>query len=78
MQKILVKLFIRDSENTSNLSVRESYGTLGSVTGIVVNLILAIIKYVAGVLSGSISVTADAINNLLISFYIMTNNNSII
>ena len=64
MQKILVKLFIRDSENTSNLSVRESYGTLGSVTGIVVNLILAIIKYVAGVLSGSISVTADAINNL--------------
>lgn len=64
MQKILVKLFIRDSENTSSLSVREAYGTLGSVTGIVVNLILAIIKYVAGILSGSISVTADAINNL--------------
>lgn len=64
MQKILVKLFIRDSENTSNLKVRESYGTLGSITGIVVNIILAIIKYVAGILSGSISVTADAINNL--------------
>ncbi|MBQ4572169.1 MAG: cation transporter [Clostridia bacterium] len=64
MQKILVKLFIRDPENTSNLKVREAYGTLGSITGIVVNLILAIIKYIAGVLSGSISVTADAINNL--------------
>ncbi len=64
MQKMLVKLFIRDSENTSDLKVRESYGTLGSITGIVVNLILAIIKYIAGILSGSISVTADAINNL--------------
>lgn len=64
MQKILIKLFIRDPENTSNLKVREAYGTLGSITGIVVNLILAIIKYIAGILSGSISVTADAINNL--------------
>ena len=64
MQKILVKLFIRDYENTSNLKVREAYGTLGSITGVVVNIILAIIKYVAGILSGSISVTADAINNL--------------
>lgn len=64
MQKILVKLFIRDSENTGNLKVREAYGTLGSITGIVVNLILAIAKYFAGVFSGSISVTADAINNL--------------
>lgn len=64
MQKILIKLFICDSENTSSLKVRESYGTLGSITGIVVNIILAIIKYVAGILSGSISVTADAINNL--------------
>ena len=64
MQKILIKLFICDSENTSSLKVRESYGTLGSITGIVVNLILAIIKYIAGILSGSISVTADAINNL--------------
>ncbi len=64
MQKILVKLFIRDSENIGDLKVRESYGTLGSVTGIIVNAILAIIKYIAGLLSGSISVTADAINNL--------------
>ena len=64
MQKILVKLFIRDYENTGNLKVREAYGTLGSITGIVVNVILAIIKYIAGILSGSISVTADAINNL--------------
>ena len=64
MHTILVKLFIRDNENTSNIKVREAYGTLGSVTGIIVNLILAVAKYFAGVISGSISVTADAINNL--------------
>ncbi len=64
MHTILVKLFIRDSENTKDIGVRTAYGTLGSVTGIVVNLILAVAKYIAGALSGSISVTADAINNL--------------
>ena len=64
MHTILVKLFIRDSENIRNPQVRTAYGTLGSVAGIVTNILLAILKYVAGMLSGSISVTADAINNL--------------
>lgn len=64
MHTILIKTFIRDYENTGNIKVREAYGTLGSITGIVVNLILALSKYFAGIISGSISVTADAINNL--------------
>lgn len=64
MTNFLVKSFIKNSENTSDIRVRASYGTLGSVTGIIVNLLLAVSKYIAGVLSGSISVTADAINNL--------------
>ena len=64
MRKILVKLFIKNYENTGDLKVREAYGTLGSITGIIVNLLLAVSKYIAGILSGSISVTADAINNL--------------
>ena len=64
MHTILIKTFIRDYENTGNIKVREAYGTLGSITGIIVNLILALSKYFAGILSGSISVTADAINNL--------------
>ncbi len=64
MHTFLVKHFIKDSENTSNLKVREAYGTLGSITGIIINIILAIAKYFAGIISGSISVTADAINNL--------------
>lgn len=64
MTALLIKLFVCDSENTKETSVRTAYGTLGSVTGIVVNLLLAAIKYFAGMISGSISVTADAINNL--------------
>lgn len=64
MHTILIKHFIKDSENTGSLKVREAYGTLGSITGIIINIILAIAKYFAGIISGSISVTADAINNL--------------
>lgn len=64
MTKLLVKLFIRDSENIKEVSVRTAYGTLGSTTGIILNLLLAAFKYIAGMISGSISVTADAINNL--------------
>lgn len=64
MHTMLVKIFIRDSENVNNPQVRAAYGTLGSITGIITNIFLAVIKYIAGVLSGSISVTADAINNL--------------
>lgn len=64
MTALLVKLFIKDSENYSDKKVRTSYGVLSSITGIVLNLILAGAKYAAGVISGSISITADAINNL--------------
>ncbi len=64
MHTIVIKLFIRDSENTTDTRVRTAYGTLGSITGIVTNILLAVLKYIAGLLSGSISVTADAINNL--------------
>lgn len=64
MTALLVKLFIKNSENYSDKNVRTSYGMLSSITGIVLNLILAGAKYAAGIISGSISITADAINNL--------------
>lgn len=64
MTDLLVKIFVKDYENTSNIKVRTAYGTLGSITGIILNILLAVSKYIAGVLSGSISVTADAVNNL--------------
>ncbi len=64
MTKLLVKLFIKNSENTKDPDVRESYGMLGSIVGIIVNILLSAGKYVIGVMSKSVSITADAINNL--------------
>lgn len=44
--------------------MRDAWGTVGSVTGIVVNFLLAAIKFIVGVLSGSVAAVADAANNL--------------
>lgn len=63
MSKLLVRLFIKDYQNTKKASVREKYGYLGSLTGIVINLILALAKYLIGTITHSIAITADAINN---------------
>ncbi|MBO7195899.1 MAG: cation transporter [Clostridia bacterium] len=64
MTKLLSRLFIKNSNNTSDPDVRKSYGTLASVVGIIVNFILAGIKIFAGVISGSVAIIADALNNL--------------
>ena len=64
MSNLLIKLFIKDSENIKSPAVRRAYGTLGSVVGIIFNLILAIGKYTVGFLFGAISLMADGINNL--------------
>lgn len=64
MANLLVRLFIKDSENVKSPAVRRAYGTLGSVVGIIFNLILAIGKYTVGFLFGAISLMADGINNL--------------
>ncbi len=64
MTKLLIKLFIKDSENVKDPAVRTRYGYLGSITGIVLNVLLFAGKFIAGLISGAISVTADAFNNL--------------
>ena len=64
MTRLLTKLFIKDYENISAPSVRKSYGTLSSTVGIIINFILAAIKVLAGILSGSVAIIADAFNNL--------------
>ncbi len=63
MTNLLLRLFIKDYKNTQNNLVREKYGVLGGTVGIVLNLILAAAKLIIGTFSGSISITADAINN---------------
>ena len=64
MTYLLSKLFIKNRENVKDPSVRRAYGTMVSVVGILANLLLAAIKLFAGLLCGSISITADAVNNV--------------
>ena len=64
MTKLLIRLFIRNAENTEDATVRTHYGLLGRAVGIFCNLALFSLKLVLGMLSGSIAVTADAFNNL--------------
>ncbi|AYE34035.1 cation diffusion facilitator family transporter [Clostridium septicum] len=64
ISNFLVKTFVKDNENTRNPKVRNSYGTLGGVIGIIINSLLFLIKFSIGTLVGSIAVSADAFNNL--------------
>lgn len=64
MIKLLAEIFIKDSKNYSEPKVRASYGYLCGIVGIVINILLFAGKFVAGTLSGSVAVTADAFNNL--------------
>lgn len=60
----LIRKFVRNPDDTHKPEVREAYGTLGSCVGIFLNLLLAAAKYMIGVMSGSLAITADAANNL--------------
>lgn len=64
MINFLAKFFIKDYENTDNPDVRGAYGVLSGAVGIVLNIILFGIKLFAGMISGSVAITADAFNNL--------------
>ena len=61
---LLIKLFVRDSDNVQDPAVRRSYGKLTGVVGIVLNVLLAAGKFLAGALTGSVAIMADAANNL--------------
>lgn len=64
MTDLLAKLFIKDYKNVDDPKVRSAYGELSGVVGIVCNFILAIAKFIVGVISGSVTISADAANNL--------------
>lgn len=64
MTNFLVKTFVKDYKNVENPSVRTAYGKLSGKVGIFCNLLLCAGKFCAGMLSGSVSITADAANNL--------------
>lgn len=64
MTNFLVKLFVKNYENTSDAHVRENYGTLSSIVGIICNVLIFALKFAMGTLSNSIAVISDAFNNL--------------
>lgn len=64
MQNWLVKKFVHDYENVHDINVRASYGKLSGKVGIFCNAFLFAVKFIMGTISGSVSIAADAVNNL--------------
>ena len=64
MTDLLLKIFIKNSDDTDNPKVRQKYGMLSGIVGIVCNVILFVTKFFAGIITGAVSVSADAFNNL--------------
>lgn len=64
MTNLLIKLFIKNRDDLADTSVREKYGTFSSIVGIILNAILAAMKMIVGIISGSLAIFADGINNL--------------
>ena len=64
MTKLLLKMFVKNHENTEDTAVRSAVGRLSGIVGILCNVILCAGKLFIGTVSGSVSITADAMNNL--------------
>lgn len=64
MTEFLVKHFVKDYKDVEKVSVRTAYGVLASIVGIFCNVFLFAVKFTVGLVLGSVSVTADAFNNL--------------
>lgn len=64
MTEMLLRWFVKDYRQTENPRVRARYGILSGIVGIVLNLLLCAAKFVAGILTMSIAIIADAFNNL--------------
>ncbi|MBR6594003.1 MAG: cation transporter [Clostridia bacterium] len=64
MTTLLLRLFVKNSDDTTSNATRSAIGSLSGVVGTLCNLLLFALKLVVGTLSGSVSITADALNNL--------------
>ena len=64
MIQLLIRCFVKDYEKPQDPDVRQRYGRLAGVVGVVCNLLLFAGKVTVGTLFGSIAITADAVNNL--------------
>lgn len=64
MTNLLIKLFIKDYDNTNNEKTRIKYGILSGVVGILLNIVLSVFKMIFGAITKSISIVADGANNI--------------
>lgn len=64
MTEFLIRHFVKDYEEVEKVSVRTAYGMLSGIVGIFCNVILFLTKLIVGLVLNSVSVTADAFNNL--------------
>lgn len=64
MTKLLLRLFVKNHKDPTLPQVRSGIGKLSGTVGIVCNLLLFAFKIVVGIISGAVSITADAMNNL--------------
>lgn len=64
LSNLLIRKFIKNHTDTKNEKVRNSYGFLAGIVGLFTNVILFIIKFSVGLITSSISIMADAFNNL--------------
>lgn len=64
LSEFLISRFVPDHANVDNPAVRLGYGTFCGWVGIAVNVMLAALKFAVGILSGSVAISADAVNNL--------------
>ena len=64
MSEFILRIFVKDYKNADSPAVRERCGIAASIVGVSINLLLAAIKLLAGLLSLSVAIIADAINNL--------------
>lgn len=64
LSNFLIKTFIKNSDDIEDKNVRDKYGNLAGIVGIISNLLLATMKIVIGFITSSVSITADGFNNL--------------
>jgi cation diffusion facilitator family transporter len=63
MTKLIMRIFVRDYKNTENPAVRRRYGVVAGGVGIACNILLATLKLIVGVVSSSVAIIGDAVNN---------------
>ena len=64
MTDLILRIFVRDHKNTEDPAVRDKCGRVAGAVGIVTNFLLFLVKIIVGTVFHSVSVTADAVNNL--------------